>query len=68
MAIEAGLEIIPVLNKIDLPAARPELVGKEIHNLLGIPADQILAVSGKTGKNVDKLLDLIIEKIPEPKR
>lgn len=68
MAIEAWLEIIPVLNKIDLPAARPELVWKEIHNLLWIPADQILAVSGKTWKNVDKLLDLIIEKIPEPKR
>ena len=48
MAIEYGLVVIPVLNKIDLPAARPEQVAKEIENLLGIPYDQILAVSGKT--------------------
>lgn len=67
MAIEYGLEVIPVLNKIDLPAARPEIVAKEIETLLWTPYDQILAVSGKTGQNVDKLLDLIIEKIASPK-
>lgn len=66
MAIEYGLEVIPVLNKIDLPAARPELVAKEIENLLGVPPEQILAVSGKTGQNVEQLLDLIIDKIPSP--
>jgi len=66
MAMEYGLEVIPVLNKIDLPAARPEMVGKEIESLLGIPYQDILAVSGKTGANVEKLLDLIIEKIPSP--
>lgn len=66
MAIEYGLEVIPVLNKIDLPAARPELVAKEIENLLGVPPEKILAVSGKTGQNVEQLLDLIIDKIPSP--
>lgn len=66
MAIECGLEIIPVLNKIDLPAARPEMVGKEVENLLWIPYSQIIAVSGKTGENVEKLLDSIIEKVPCP--
>jgi len=61
------LEIIPVLNKIDLPAARPEMVGKEIENLLGIPYQDIVAVSGKTGQNVELLLDVIIAKVPSPK-
>lgn len=67
MAMEYWLEIIPVLNKIDLPAARPEMVGKEIENLLGIPYQDIVAVSGKTGQNVELLLDVIIAKVPSPK-
>jgi len=67
MAIEYGLTIIPVLNKIDLPAARSEMVGKEVENLLWIPYDQIIAVSGKTGQNVEQLLDRIIQDIPSPR-
>ncbi len=66
MAIEYGLEVLPVLNKIDLPAARPELVAKEIETLLWIPFQDIICVSGKTGQNVELLLDQIINKIPSP--
>lgn len=65
-AMENGLEIIPVLNKIDLPAANPERVAKELHHLLGVDPDSILKVSGKTGENVDAVLDAIIERIPDP--
>ncbi len=66
LAMEHGLEIIPVLNKIDLPAAEPELRAQEIENILGFPAEDILTVSAKEGTNVDKLLDKIIEAVPEP--
>lgn len=66
MAIDYGLEIIPVLNKIDLPAANPERVWAEIEKLLWIPASDIIKVSGKTGENVNLVLDEIIAKIPAP--
>ncbi|MDF2460697.1 MAG: elongation factor 4 [Candidatus Saccharibacteria bacterium] len=66
LAIEAGLEIIPVLNKIDLPAADPERVAHEVSNLLGCDPDTILRVSGKTGEGVEKVLDHIISDIPAP--
>ena len=55
------------MNKIDLPAANPERVGKEIEHLVGIPADEIIGISAKTGMNVEKVLDSVIEKIPAPK-
>ncbi|MFA7717737.1 MAG: GTP-binding protein [Candidatus Absconditabacterales bacterium] len=67
MAVEQGLEIIPVLNKIDLPAAHPERVAKEIEHVIGIPKEDILLISGKTGEGVEAVLDAIIEKIPGPK-
>ena len=66
-AVEQWLEIIPVLNKIDLPAADPERVAKEIEHIIWIHRDDIICVSGKTWENVDKVLDYIIEKVPEPK-
>ena len=66
MALSEGLIIIPVLNKIDLPAANPDKYAQEISTLLGIHADDILRVSAKNGTNVDVLLDKIIEKIPSP--
>lgn len=66
MAMEHGLEIIPVLNKIDLPAAEPERRAKEIEKLLGFPADKILAISAKAGTNVPELLDKIITDVPSP--
>lgn len=67
MAIEHNLEIIPVINKIDMPNAMPEEVEDEIVDLIGCePADIILA-SGKTGEGVDAILDAIVEKVPAPK-
>ncbi|QQR52700.1 elongation factor 4 [bacterium] len=67
LAIEAGLEIIPVLNKIDLPAADPERVAGEVASLLGCEPTTILRVSGKTGEGVSQVLDAIVEQIPPPK-
>ncbi len=66
MALDHGLEIIPVLNKIDLPSADVELRAKEIEDVLGISKDEIIAVSAKEGTNVEKVLDRVIEKIPAP--
>jgi GTP-binding protein LepA len=66
LAMEAGLEIIPVLNKLDLPAADPERVSKEIVNLLGCNEDDIIKISAKTGDGVEQVLNAVIEKIPSP--
>ena len=66
LAIDAGLEVIPVLNKIDLPAARPEAVAEEICALLGGDPDDILKVSAKTGEGVRAVLDRVVERIPAP--
>ena len=67
LAIENDLEIIPVLNKIDLPAAQPEKYAEELANLIGGNPEDCLRVSGKTGVGVAELLDRIIGKIPAPK-
>ena len=67
LAIENDLEIVPVLNKIDLPAADPDLYASEIENVLGLPADAVLHISAKTGDGVAELLDAIVERIPPPK-
>jgi GTP-binding protein LepA len=67
VAIEAGLEVIPVLNKIDLPAARPEQIALEIASLLGGEPDDILAVSAKTGQGVPEVLERIVDRVPAPK-
>ena len=67
LALEHDLEIVAALNKIDLPAAEPEKYAAEIENVLGIPADQILRISAKTGEGVPDLLDAIAERIPAPK-
>lgn len=66
-AMDQGLEIIPVLNKIDLPAANPDRVAIEIENVIGLPKEDIICVSGKTWENVEKVLDAIIERIDSPK-
>lgn len=66
-ALEHDLEIIPVLNKMDMPSAMPEEVKDQIIDLLGCNIDDIIEVSAKTGYGVDKVLDAIVEKIPEPK-
>ncbi|MCA9374446.1 MAG: translation elongation factor 4 [Candidatus Gracilibacteria bacterium] len=67
LALEHDLTFIPVLNKIDLPSADVEGRSKEIENALGIPAEDIIAVSAKEGTNVEKVLEAVIEKTPPPK-
>jgi len=66
-ATELGLEVVPVINKIDLPSADPARVVKEIEAVIGIHADDALKVSGKTGEGVEDLIEQLIERIPAPK-
>jgi GTP-binding protein LepA len=66
-AIEQGLEVLPVLNKIDLPSADPPKVIKEIEEIIGIEAHDALRVSAKTGENVPELLEELVRRIPEPR-
>ncbi len=66
LAIESGLELIPCLNKIDLPGAEPERVGAEVSELLGEPADGIRIISGKTGEGVIDVLEELVAKVPPP--
>jgi GTP-binding protein LepA len=65
-AIEQGLEVVPVLNKIDLPSAEPVKVTQEIEEIIGIPAEDAVRISAKTGLGVNDLLEQIIERIPAP--
>ncbi|MBR5322866.1 MAG: translation elongation factor 4 [Clostridia bacterium] len=67
LAVDADLEIVPVINKIDLPAADPDKVRKEIEDVIGIPAEGCPAISAKSGLNIDQVLDKIISDIPCPK-
>ena len=67
LAIEHDLEIIPVLNKMDLPSADPEAVTDQIVDLIGCDAEDVLPASGKTGIGVDKILEAIVERVPAPK-
>jgi GTP-binding protein LepA len=67
LALDAGLEIIPVLNKIDLPGAEPERRKQEVHDLVGANPDDILLVSAKEGLGIDALLDAIVARVPPPK-
>jgi GTP-binding protein LepA len=66
-AIEQGLEVLPVINKIDLPSADPERVKREIEEIIGIAADDAVPVSAKTGEGVPQLLEALIRRIPAPK-
>ena len=67
LALEQDLTIIPVINKVDLPAADVEKVSAQILNLLGCSRDEIIEASGKTGFGVDKILDAVVERGPEPR-
>ena len=67
LALEHDLEIIPVLNKMDLPSANPEVVKDQIVDLIGCKREDILPASGKTGAGVDKILEAIVERVPAPK-
>ncbi|HXR90273.1 MAG TPA: translation elongation factor 4 [Steroidobacteraceae bacterium] len=66
-AIEQGLEVLPVINKIDLPSADPDKVSQEIEDIIGIDATDALRVSAKTGEGVPELLESLIRRIPQPK-
>ncbi|MEX0690477.1 MAG: translation elongation factor 4 [Gemmatimonadales bacterium] len=66
LAMDAGLEIVPVLNKIDLPAAEPDRRAQEIHDLLGLAPEDVLRVSAKEGTGVDRLLEEIVRRVPPP--
>jgi GTP-binding protein LepA len=67
LALEQGLEIIPVINKIDLPSARPDDIAQELEDLLGIAKEDMVRVSAKTGLNVEAVLQAVVERIPYPK-
>ena len=67
LALENDLEILPVINKIDLPSADPDKVKLEIEDVIGLPSDNAVLVSGKTGLGIDDLLEAIIKYIPAPK-
>jgi len=66
LALDSNLIILPVINKIDLPSAQPDVVAQDISNLLGMPPDKILRISAKDGTNVDLLLEAIVREIPPP--
>jgi GTP-binding protein LepA len=66
LAVEAGLELIPCLNKVDLPGAEPERVAEEVADLLGEPADEVRQISAKTGAGISEVLDELIERVPPP--
>lgn len=67
LALDNNLEIVPIINKIDLPSADPDRVKEEIENVIGIPADDAVLISAKNGIGIDKVFEAIVEKIPAPK-
>ncbi len=67
LALEQDLEIIPVLNKIDLPSARPDEVAQEVENLLGYPAEDIVRISAKQGLGIEDVLEAVIRQVPPPR-
>ena len=66
-AIDAGLDIVPVLNKIDLPAAEPERVKSQIEDVIGIDASEAIPISAKTGIGIDLVLEAVVTRLPPPK-
>jgi GTP-binding protein LepA len=66
LAIDADLEIVPVVNKTDLPAAMPDVVAEELESLIGVPAEDVIAISAKTGTNVEQVLEAVVQRVPPP--
>ncbi len=66
LAIDAGLEVLPVINKIDLPAADPERVKREIEDIIGLPCDEAPLISAKVGLNIHDVLEMIVKEVPAP--
>src|SRR5260221_10387916 len=67
LALDSNLEVIPVINKIDLPAAHPDEVAQELEDLLGIAKEDMIRVSAKTGLNVEAVLEAVVQRVPAPK-
>jgi GTP-binding protein LepA len=67
LAVEHDLEIIPIINKIDLPSAQPEVVREEIERVVGLPADECILASAKEGIGVDEILEAIVRRVPAPR-
>ena len=66
-AMDANLEIVPVLNKVDLPAAEPERIRQQIEDVIGIDASEAVSISAKTGLNIDQVLEAVVTRLPAPK-
>lgn len=66
MAVDQGLEIIPVINKIDLPSSRPDYVIREIEDVVGLDCDNVILASAKEGKGIEEILERVVEKVPAP--
>ena len=67
LALDQDLEIVPVINKIDLPSARPEEIKTEIEDIIGLDASEAPLISAKDGTNIDQVLEAIVHKVPAPK-
>jgi len=67
LALEQNLELIPIINKIDLPAARPDDIAKELEDLLGIPGADMLRISAKSGIGVREVLEAVVKRVPHPR-
>ena len=68
LALDNDLEIIPVLNKVDLPGARPDVIAMSIESLIGEPAEDVVSISAKTGEGIPELLESVIQRVPAPKQ
>lgn len=67
LAVGQNLELIPVVNKIDLPSAQPELIAEEVEKLIGLPAEEVIPISAKSGLNINLVLEEVVKKVPPPK-
>jgi GTP-binding protein LepA len=67
LAVGQNLELIPVVNKIDLPSAQPELIAEEVEKLIGLPAEEVIPISAKSGLNIDLVLEEVVKKVPHPR-
>src|SRR6201997_1900355 len=66
-AIDAGLEIVPILNKVDLPSAEPDRIKQQIEDVIGLDASEAIPISAKTGLNIESVLEAVVMKLPPPK-
>src|SRR3954465_13277882 len=66
-AIDAGLEIVPVLNKVDLPSAEPDRIRQQVEDVIGLDASEAIPISAKTGQNIEAVLEAVVHRLPPPK-